>query len=76
MWHRPFRFAVGVCTLLLTAHATAELARVLSPQGDNAIELLGIALFAPCFAWTTFGALIGVLGLFAVPFSKRTRSLT
>ncbi len=65
------RAAVCGATLALTAHATAELGRVLSPNGHTALDLAAIALFVPCFGWTAFGTLLALAGLIAVMWRKQ-----
>jgi membrane glycosyltransferase len=63
---RSLRAAVLVSTLALTAHATFRLSRVFPHKGEVAIvELVLVALFVPCFAWVSFGAVLAALGLVA-----------
>ena len=66
------RAAVCGATLALTAYATAELGRVLSPNGHTALDLAAIGLFVPCFGWTAFGALLALAGLIAVMWPGKT----
>jgi membrane glycosyltransferase len=65
------RAVVCLVTLAITAYATAELARVFPGKGRGALEIVMLALFVPCSAWATFGAVLALLGAAATLWPNR-----
>ena len=75
MPHRALRVGVLAAAAALTAFAAIEIVGVLSPKGMSTLEVVAVALFLPCFAWGTMGALIALVGLAAALLEKKGNDL-